>query len=335
MSLLSPAGWFYGRIANLRNALYERGTFESYPLGARTISIGNITAGGTGKTPMAAYVASLLAEGGESVCILTRGYGRADPKSRVLVSDRSRVLVDARTGGDEPVEMASMLLGKAVVVADRDRVAAAKWAIKQFGITAFVLDDAFQHRRARRDIDIVCVDAMNPFGNGEVLPAGILREPIENLARADAIVITRSNLVDDVSDLKARIAQCAPESKIFESSNKILGLREVSAFGESGQARTKALAFCAIGNPSNFFRQLSLDGFELVSKKPFPDHHYYSQEEVRKLERRARSAGAETMLTTAKDAVKLAGFKFEMPCFAVDTEISLDDADGFRDLIFS
>ncbi|MEP6847803.1 MAG: tetraacyldisaccharide 4'-kinase [Acidobacteriota bacterium] len=335
MSVLSPAGWLYSRVINLRNSFYDRDVFTSHPLGARTISIGNITAGGTGKTPLVAHVASHLAETGETVCILTRGYGRKNPKERVLVSDRNTVLVDARKGGDEPLELATRLQGKTVVIADADRVAAAKWAVEKFGITAFVLDDAFQHRRAKRDLDIVCIDAMNPFGNGEVLPAGILREPIKNLARADAIVITRCNLVQDLTALRKQIAECAGEATIFESSNTISGFREISEFGESETSGKKALAFCAIGNPSNFFKQLSRDGFDLVSKKPFPDHHYYSQEDIGKLEKRARNTQAEILLTTAKDAVKLAGFEFEMPCYAVEGEMSLDDADAFHELISS
>ncbi|MEP7077262.1 MAG: tetraacyldisaccharide 4'-kinase [Acidobacteriota bacterium] len=335
MSVLSPAGWLYGQVINLRNSLYDRDIFTSHPLGARTISIGNITAGGTGKTPLVAYTAGLLAENGEKVCILTRGYGREDSSKRVLVSDLERVLTDARTGGDEPVELATRLLRNAVVVADADRVTAAAWAKDKFGITAFVLDDAFQHRRAKRDLDIVCIDAMNPFGNGEVLPGGILREPLKNLARADVIVITRCNLVHDLPALRKQVAECAGDAKIFESSNTISGLREISEFGEGAPTGKKALAFCAIGNPSNFFKQLSLDGFEMVSKKPFPDHHYYSQEEIRKLEKRARNAQAEILLTTAKDAVKLAGLEFEMPCYAVESEMSFAEADAFRELISS
>src|SRR5687767_3661672 len=117
--LLSPLSWLYGKVTDIRNSLYDRGTFRSYDLGAKTISIGNITTGGTGKTPLVAHVAEILCDAGEKVCILTRGYGR-ESSGRVLVSDRERVLVDARTGGDEPVELARKLIGKAIVVADAD-----------------------------------------------------------------------------------------------------------------------------------------------------------------------------------------------------------------------
>ena len=146
------AGKLYGRVADLRNSMYDRGTLKSYDLGARTISIGNITMGGTGKTPLVAYVAELLADNGEKVCVLTRGYGRRNENERVLVSDGNAALVDAETGGDEPVELAQKLLGKAVVVADADRVATARWANEEFEITSFVLDDGFQHRHEEGDV---------------------------------------------------------------------------------------------------------------------------------------------------------------------------------------
>src|SRR6185503_7633483 len=178
MNPLSPLGWIYGFVADARNSLYDRQIFRSEALGALTVSIGNLTVGGTGKTPLVAYVARLLSDNGESVCVLTRGYGRKNAAEQVLVSDGRRVLCDALTGGDEPVELAYKLLGKAAVIANRDRIAAARWAIENLGAKAFVLDDAFQHRKAKRDVDIVCIDSTNPFGNGESLPAGILREHI-------------------------------------------------------------------------------------------------------------------------------------------------------------
>src|SRR5688572_13091897 len=178
--MLKLLGKIYGSIADLRNRLYDRDLFKSHSLGARTISIGNITTGGTGKTPLVGYVAEILADAGEKVCILTRGYGRTG-SGRVLVSDGTEVLADAATGGDEPVELARRLSGKAIVISDADRVSAATWAKEEYGVTAFVLDDGFQHRRVKRDLDIVCLDATDPDGGGLVLPAGKLREFFVNL----------------------------------------------------------------------------------------------------------------------------------------------------------
>lgn len=332
----------YGRIVDARNALYERGIWRSHSLEAKTISIGNITAGGTGKTPLVAYVAMILAEAGEKVCILTRGYGRANPRQRVLVSDGENVLTDARTGGDEPVELARRLIGKAVVVADADRVSAGKWAKGKFGITAFVLDDGFQHRKVKRDLDIVCVDATNPFGNGQILPAGILRERVANLRRADAVVLTRADLIDNIEDLKSQISNLAPDSRVFVSENRIAGKIELSEFlGQTEPKNTnagipkKVLAFCGIGNPENFYQLLGNNGFELAGSKNYPDHFNYRQLDITELEKRARIVDVETLLTTAKDAVKLKDMKFEIPCYVVEIETVLSDAAAFRNMIIS
>jgi tetraacyldisaccharide 4'-kinase len=283
----------YGKIIDFRNALYEKGVFKSFSLGAKTVSVGNITVGGTGKTPLVALIAEILAARGEKVCILTRGYGRTNPKKRILVSDGEKIFTNAKTGGDEPFELARKLLGKAIVVADADRVSAAQWAREKFGATAFVLDDAFQHRRARRDLDVVIVDATNPFGNGEMLPSGILREPLENLKRADSIVISRANLIEDAEKLKAKIRKYNDACPIFISENVILNLTELKDFSANTQENEsepqinadarrlksdkqtieavsrnfetkKALAFCALGNPENFFVQLRRQKFDLI-----------------------------------------------------------------------
>ena len=337
--MLSFLGSIYGKIADARNRLYDRGVFDSFDLGAWTISIGNITTGGTGKTPLVAHVAEILAERGEKVGILTRGYGRKDPERRVLVSDGNQLLAEPRDAGDEPYELARKLIGKAIVIADADRVGAAEWARAKFGITAFVLDDGFQHRRAKRDVDIVCVDATSPFGGGRMLPAGRLREPVKNLKRADIIVITRANLVETTDNLKSEISDLNKHARIFEAVNKtvrIVGLKEFHA--QIRQERTeessqKALAFCGIGNPESFFAQLRREDFEVVSTRSFDDHHAYAQNEIVAIERRAAECGTNVLLTTAKDAVKLKDLRFTIPCFVVEMEIGLDDAAAFAAMI--
>ena len=339
MNPLSPLGWIYGLAADARNALYDREIFESHSLNAPTISVGNLTTGGTGKTPLVALVARVLAESDEKVCVLTRGYGRKNASERVLVSDGKAVLCDARTGGDEPVELAYKLIGKAAILADRDRVTAAEWARENLGSTVFVLDDAFQHRRAKRDVDIVCVDATNPFGNGKVLPAGMLRENLDNLSRADAAVITRCDLVKDVSAIEKEIKKLAPELPIFQSSNKITRIVPLEAFmsGEVNVAapQKQAFAFCGLGNPSNFFRQLEKEGLGLAGRKTYSDHHFYSAKDIADIERRAKSAGSEFLITTVKDAVRLVGMKINTPCYIAEIETVMADPDGFRETIFS
>lgn len=324
--MLSAAAFLYGKIVSLRNFLYDRGVFESFELGARTISIGNITTGGTGKTPLVTYVARVLADRGEKVCVLTRGYGRDDERRRVLVSDGEGILAGHREAGDEPVELADKLLGRAIVIADADRVAAAEWAKRKFGVTAFVLDDGFQHRRARRDVDIVCIDATDPFGGGKMLPAGRLREPVENLARADIVVITRADLVDNISNLRSEISRFVDDTRVFEAGNE-LHLSQEKQAGES------AMAFCGVGNPNSFFDRLRREEWPLAATRAFPDHHIYTQNDIDEIEQHAKQSGAAVLVTTAKDAVKLSDLKFEIPYLVVEAEVILDDPAGFAGML--
>ncbi len=330
--------WLYGKIVNYRNALYEKGTFKSFSLGVPTVSIGNITVGGTGKTPLAVFVAEILAAQGGKVCILTRGYGRENARQRVLVSDGETILAEAKIAGDEPFELAQKLLGKAIVVADANRVAAGNWAREKFSVTAFVLDDAFQHRKIKRDLDIVLVDAANPFGNGKLLPSGILREPLSNLKRADVIVITRANLVDNLDNLKSQISDFSQNCPTFVSENKVanlVNLKEFPAKDKGQRTKDKALAFCALGNPNNFFEQLRREDFDLIATEIFSDHHFYTTKDVIKIERKANATGAKILLTTAKDAVKLKDLDFNLPCFVVESELVFEDEIGFRDLLIA
>jgi tetraacyldisaccharide 4'-kinase len=322
----------YGRVVTLRNALYDRGTFKSHALGARTISIGNITTGGTGKTPLVAYIAGVLAERGEKVCILTRGYGRKNPKERVLVSDGSRVLVEASVGGDEPVELARKLLGKAVVIADPDRLAAGRWAKEKFGITAFVLDDGFQHRRLKRDIDIVCLDASEPFGNGRLLPFGRLRETVSSLSRAHVAVIMQTGKSVLNSPLRDDIKRLSPDAFVVGATRRMKSIEHV-ADRSAAIGSERFLAFAGLGNPAAFSAWLAEQDISVVGLHKLRDHHRYTQSDIDDLHAAAREKGANALLTTAKDAVKISNLKFEIPCFVIEIELVLDDPEGFAALL--
>ncbi len=326
--LLSPASLLFGTAAKARRTLYAKGFFKSNKLAAKVISVGNITVGGTGKTPLVIYIAKILAEQGEKVCILTRGYGRKNANERLLVSDGENILANVEMSGDEPFESAEKLLGTSAVLADKNRASAGTWAIKNLGITAIILDDGFQHIQLQRNLNIVCIDATNPFGNGKLLPAGILREPLESLKRADAIVVTRVNLIPNskfqIPNFKFQISDYT-DAPIFISRNITNRKSKIE--------NRKCLAFCGLGNPENFFSQLRQDNFNLVETKIFRDHHDYSQQDADEIEHIAKMRNAEILLTTAKDAVKLRDLKFELPLEIVESELVFDEEEGFKKLI--
>lgn len=216
---LAPLSLMYGAAVNIRSALYRNGIFKRQTVGVPVISVGNITTGGTGKTPLVEWIARRLAERGDRVCVLTRGYRRANPAERVVVSDGKRIVADIEQSGDEAMMLARFLIGKAAVVCDANRVAGARWAIENLNPDVLILDDGFQHLRIARDLDVVTVDATNPRGNGRLLPAGILREPIGSLRRADCIIVTRSSEAIE-SGLQKRITQ-ATAAPIFRSTTVI------------------------------------------------------------------------------------------------------------------
>ena len=336
--MLAPLGLLYGAAMRARSALYRAGALPVYDAGAPVISVGNLTTGGTGKTPLVEWVARRLAEAGRRPCVLTRGYGRANPRSRVLVSDGTRLLADALDGGDEPRLLAESLLGTAAVLSDKDRAAAARWAQAELGSDAFVLDDGFQHLRLRRDLDIVTIDATNPWGGGSLLPRGRLREPLSALRRADVCVITRADLADDVAGLRREVMRLSGGRPVFAARARTTELRPLDDTPPSAASGMSSLsqpiaAFCALGNSQAFFAHLRAGGHSLARTRAFPDHHRYTQKDVTALGREARASGARALLTTPKDAVKLRALRFDLPCFAVEIELEFDDETRLRGLI--
>jgi tetraacyldisaccharide 4'-kinase len=334
-SILKPFGLLYGGAIRARLALYRKGLLASYDLGVPVVSVGNITTGGTGKTPVVAWVAHALAQEARRVCILTRGYGRRDESKLVMVSDGHSVMAGANEGGDEPLLLAEMLRGKAAVISDRNRVAAARWAIENLKSEVFVLDDGFQHMQVRRSLDIVTVDATNPWGGGSLLPQGRLREPLSSLSRADLIIITRSEQAKEINSLKREVETYSGRKNVFISRMRTRTVRPL-AHKQEGSANSpvssyRVAAFCALGNSQSFFNHLKRSGFDLTYTRAFADHHAYTQSDIEQVAREAEAQGAEALLTTAKDAVKLRSFRFELPCFVVEIEFEFEDERALRE----
>jgi tetraacyldisaccharide 4'-kinase len=328
--ILPPLGTLYGIITRTHARLYERGVFQPAKLERPVISVGNITVGGTGKTPMVAWVAQTLAATGKNVCILTRGYKRENPKQRVLVSDGNAVFSNPNEAGDEPYLLATMLKGKAAVISDANRFAAGQDAIKHLRTDCFVLDDGFQHFRLARSLNIVMIDATDPWGGGQMVPVGRLREPLIGLKRADCFVLTRCEQVDSIETLKSELTKLSGDRPIFVSRMRSTGIK---ALDESPLETKSVAAFCAIGNPNSFFEQLRRSGYGLRMEKTYPDHHIYTQTDVDNLINAARDANAQALITTAKDAVKLHGLQFSLGCYFVEIEIQIENAEELQRMI--
>jgi tetraacyldisaccharide 4'-kinase len=333
--ILPPLSAIYSAVTQARLSAYRRGWFSISKLPAPVISVGNLTTGGTGKTPLVEWVCRVAADrSARRVCVLTRGYGRADSKSQVVVSNGSEILADEKASGDEPYLLATNLVGIAAVICNSDRAAGGEWALANLGTEIFVLDDGFQHLQLARELDIVTVDATNPFGGGRLLPHGRLREGSAGLARAGCVVITRCEQVENVESIKDSVRSLVGSTPVLTSRMLTRGIRSLDSKNDGNEGPPKPVgAFCGIGNPESFFNHLRRDGYPPIFRRTLGDHHTYSQADIDRLVKEAQSRGAKALLTTAKDATKLRHFAFGLPCYVLDIQISIDDEDGLIEII--
>jgi tetraacyldisaccharide 4'-kinase len=347
--ILAPLGALYSAVTRARLALYRKGALKVHKIDSPVISVGNITTGGTGKTPLVEWVARAAARKQRKVCILTRGYGRADAGRRVLVSDGEKILADTREGGDEPRLLAEMLQGVAAVISDANRVRAARWAEENLKSNLFILDDGFQHLRIARDLDIVAVDATAPWGGGRLLPTGRLREPLVSLARAGCIILTRAEQSKDIDSLRKEAERLSGGRPVLLSRTRTKAVRPLDALimkddrHEVSTHHTPHIthhtssetvaAFCALGNPAAFFAHLQSEGYSLSHTRAFPDHYVYKQTDVDALIFEAKRQDARALLTTAKDAVKLRSLRFDLPCYVLEIGLEFDDEERLTGMI--
>ena len=315
LGFLKALSFVFSAVVSFRYLLYKTGVLRRHPLGIQVISIGNVTAGGTGKTPVTEMFARALSAEGRKVAILSRGYRRKeapwwqrmftqviDPP--LVVSDGKRVLLDSAVGGDEPYMLASNLPGVAVVV-DRDRVKAGRYATKRLGCDTLILDDGFQYQRLKHSIEVVLVDATNPFGNGHMLPRGVLREPARHIKRADVVFLTKCR--GDTSEVEAEIRKYNKKARIVRCAHAPRSLKDVWSREEFPLEWLKGKTLCTlsgIASPKGFENSLRHMGAKVVWCERYADHHRYDSSEILYALNRTADMGAEALVTTEKDAVR-------------------------------
>ena len=310
-ALLAPLSTAFAGAVGLRGWLYDRAWLPIHRLPVPVISVGNLSVGGTGKSPMVAMVARTLAAGGASPAIVSRGHGGTHRAGARVVSSGDGARAQALEVGDEPVMLAGMLLGIPVIVSRR-RAEGGDLAVSGFRAGCIILDDGFQHRQLARNLDLVLLDAGNPFGNGKLLPAGPLREPPSALGRAGAIVLTRADRIGSGprQALEARIREHAPSVPIFHARTRALGLLDMRSRAMAPVETLrgmKVVCFAGIARPEAFFQDVESAGARVTAKLAFPDHHRFTPSDIKAIAAAASSSGADWLLTTEKDVARLAG----------------------------
>lgn len=299
---LTPFAWLYSSALRLRAGLYRTGMLKTHLLPRPVVSIGNITVGGTGKTPVTAYIARFLLAQGYRVAVLSRGYGGSLEGQTCVVSDGAAIMLSAGECGDEPYLLASTVPGLMVVIGP-DRYAAGQMAMQQLVPDIFLLDDGFQHLRLHRDLNILLMNFSRPFGNGWTLPAGILREPSTAVRRADLVIYTRAPEGSAIPRDTGATPRCLSSHTIAD----LLPLGGHSPVPFSRCSGHAVLAFAGIADPDSFFAGLRRKGLNLVHTISFPDHVVYDRVRCDEIAEAMRTSGADFLVTTEKDGVKLKG----------------------------
>ena len=312
--------YFWGHC--FRMWAYRWDLFPSHKLDCRVISVGNLTLGGTGKTPVVMMIAETLRGNGYKPGILSRGYGGNSKNEVNVVCDGEKILLSPETAGDEAVMMAQKLKNVPVLVGS-DRYQLGRYAIEYFGVDTLILDDGFQYLALKRDMNILLFDHQRPFGNGQLFPAGELREPKKETCRADFVCITRYSEASYPPGINEYLIKGLPVIK------STLRLDSLLKFGDGKNLDIKELrdqpvaAFSGIANPDDFRKIIEQTGARLVYYHPFPDHHEYSPSDLKSIESSALKVGAKIILTTEKDGVKLKPNELILPLYKVALEMEI------------
>lgn len=346
-SLLFVLSVIYGILVNVRCALYKKSIFKQKKLPCKVISVGNITVGGTGKTPMTICLAKMLAGFGYKVAVVSRGYRGKFEKKGGIVSNGKEILAGPELSGDEPFMMAARLENIPVVVG-QNRYKAGCVAIKNFDIDIILLDDGFQHIKLFRDIDILLLDHKRPFGNFYLIPRGILREPAASVKRADTFILTRSSS-DDTKALdmlegisKSHAVFETYNSYYFFNAGKESNIDWISSFRNemskdyNRMAGKKVVAFSGIAENGRFKKTIEEFKCELVNFFGFTDHYNYSVDDIERISESVKKMGAELVITTEKDFARMGGkFIFPVDLIVVGVAVHFKDDNSFKSFIMN
>jgi tetraacyldisaccharide 4'-kinase len=344
-AFLQVLSWLFNGIAQSRLWLYRHRILHDQPLGCLVVVVGNLTVGGTGKTPVVEKFARALHDRGRKVAILSRGYKSKSPpfwkkwwfalthteeEPPRIVSDGERVLLNSEVAGDEPYMLAKNLPG-VIVLVDKNRVKSGAYAIKKFGCDTLILDDGFQYLPLKGRLNLLLVDKTNPFGNGHLLPRGVLREPIKHLKRASYVFLTKSNGQRD-EELEALIKQHNPDVDIIECAHKPKYLQQFGVAADVPGGREplsflkgrRVLAFSGIATPESFEKFLRDLGALVVARERYLDHYRYGDDDFQQLFAMAKEERAECLVTTEKDAVRIPdGYVCPLPVYYLRLEIEI------------
>jgi tetraacyldisaccharide 4'-kinase len=304
--LLSFFSMLYGFACLVRLSLYRLRLIQQKRLNAKVISVGNITVGGTGKTPLVIYLGDALKTKGRKVAVLSRGYKRKY-KAMFDLNENTFAKASWEEVGDEPYLLSKRLIDIPIIVT-KHRTISGPYAVEKYGTEILILDDGFQHLKLKRDLDILVIDSTNPFGNGKLLPAGILREPLSALKRADVFVLTKTDQIPDIEKLKELLGRNSSKTPVVETVYRVRSIERLSdssAVDLKEVENKKALAFSGIGNPESFGNSLKQQKIDILKHRIFPDHFIYRPKDILSLAEEAGNLGADFMITTEKDSVRI------------------------------
>ncbi len=331
--LMLPLLKLYQWLLEWRNWMWDRGLFTPRRLSGKVISIGNLTVGGTGKTPLTLYIATFLHHQGFRVAVLSRGYKREKKRALAVVSDGEKMLSSLRYAGDEPYLIARNLPTVPVVV-HSDRYRAGQWAEEKLGAEMHLLDDGFQHRRLWRDVDLLLLDGNESLPEFHLFPRGRLREPFKGIRRADIIVITQSAPGHSPSLMLEAVKRYNPTAPLFHIHRLLKGLFWVKEDREVKEIpfRTKrVVSLCAIAQPLYFEQDLRRLQLEIVHSFRFRDHHWYNQKEVNAVISTARKLEAEAVVSTEKDSLRLSRLELgDLPFLYLKIGVKISEEKQFQ-----